>query len=129
MVWDGPGDMELVRQGHEEELEPALHHLLVVAGLTGVKQLPAMGGGVQVSVEVLGGGVKVSLDRDVVVFCLKALLTASITCILLWPLSLGFSSSLSSSLFGLLWVLTIFEPTNDLRIVLILCWVFFPNFR
>ena len=91
MVWDGPGDMELVRQVHEEELEPAFHHLLVVAGLTGVKQLPALGGGVQVSVEVLGGGVKVSLDRDVVVFCLKAFLTASITRILLMPFSSGSS--------------------------------------
>ena len=90
MVWDGPGDMELVRQVHEEELEPAFHHLLVVAGLTGVKQLPALGGGVlQVSAEVLGVGVKVSLDRDVVVFCLKALLTTSTTRILLRPLSSG----------------------------------------
>ena len=89
MVWDGSGDMELVRQVHEEELEPALHHLLVVAGLAGVKQLPALGGVLQVSVEVLGGGVKVSLDRDVVLFCPKALLTTSTTRIPLRPLSSG----------------------------------------
>ena len=90
MVWDGSGDMELVRQVHEEELEPAFHHLLVVPGFAGVKQLPALGtGGVQVSVEILGGGVQVSFGRVMVVFRLKALLTTDLTRIPMMLLSSG----------------------------------------
>ena len=79
--------MELVCQVHEEELEPALYHLLVVAGLTGVKQLPALGGGVLVLVEILGGRVQISLDRVMVVFCFKALLATAITRFPSMPLS------------------------------------------
>ena len=87
MVWDGPGDMELVRQVHEEELEPALQHLLIVAGLAGVQQLPALVGQ-GVSLEILRGGSQVPLFCFYVVFCLRALIFTTLTCLPLTHLSL-----------------------------------------
>lgn len=87
IVRDSPRDIELVGEVHEEELEPALHHLLVVARLAGVKQLPAL-----LLVEILGGRVQISLHRVMVVSCLKALLATAITRPPLMPLSSDSSS-------------------------------------
>ena len=63
--------MKLVCHVHEEELELALHHLLLVARLVRVEQLPILG--LCLVHLLLGGGgrVKVSLE---VVFCPRTLL-------------------------------------------------------
>ena len=67
---DSFSKMKLVCHVHEEELELALHHLLLVARLVRVEQLPVLG--LCLVHLLLGGGgrVKVSLE---VVFCSRTL--------------------------------------------------------
>ena len=73
---DSFSKMKLVCHVHEEELELALHHLLLVARLIRVEQLPVLG--LCLVHLLLGGGgrVKVSLE---VVFCPRTLLCPTAT--------------------------------------------------